>query len=323
MSDVLIVGATGQVGAQAVAFAQAKGHRVRAMVRSKDAVVHGATPEIVIGDLRDQASLRRALDGIDVVVATANAILPVGGTSTATALARDGYGALIAEAERAGVSQFVLASVPSHPLERVVPELGAKRLIETRLAASTMPWTIIRNPAFTDVWLVMAGAAEAASRHPHATTARPFGFLKAWRSLTGRVVSRFGVLVAPGGAGHGAPFITTEDVARMLVGVIGRADAYNRIVEAGGPAWVTWGEVARLMSARVGRRVRVVAMPAWLAAIGQAMLRPWPSASNVLGLVRFVAAYQPRWETPEAVAEFGLPPQISVSQYLDRTWGVP
>ncbi|WP_224816533.1 SDR family oxidoreductase [Hasllibacter sp. MH4015] len=318
---VLVVGATGHVGSQAAQFAQEAGHTVRAMVRREGTTFDAPGIEPVLGDLADRESLRRALHGIEVVVATANAIIPQGRTQSIPQMARDGYGALIEEAEAAGVRHFILASVPAHPLERAVPELAAKRTIEALLMRSRLAYTILRNPAFTDVWLVMAGAGQAAGRNPFATTGRSFGFVRLWQALTGNLVQRRGVMLAPGGAGHGAPFITTQDVARMLVGVIGKQKAFNRVIEAGGPEWLTWRDVADLLSRKTGRRVRIVAMPSWLAATAQLLVRPFSApAGNVLGLVRFVATHQPRWDAPTMVEEFDLPPQVTVAQYLDTHW---
>ena len=130
-----------------------------------------------------------------------------------------------------------------------------------------------------------------------------------------------GVLLAPGGADHGAPFITTTDVARIMAGAVSHPPDADRTIEADGPEWLTWAEVAERLSAQAGRKVRCVPMPGWFAAAGQTLMRPVvPSASNVLALVRFVATHQPHWEAPPIVAEFGLPPQVTVAEYLKTNW---
>ena len=73
------------------------------------------------------------------------------------------------------------------------------------------------------------------------------------------------------------------------------------------------------LSQKAGRKVRVLPTPAWFAALGQAMMKPvWPSAAGVLGLVKFVARYQPDWNSAPVVAEFDLPRQIGVAEHLNR-----
>ena len=324
MTDpILVVGATGHVGSHIVRNLVEKGHHVRALVRRPDQKIDGcdAGVEYVLGDLSDRQSLRRAVDGIHTVISTANAIVPSGATQSVKDMATQGYENLIEEAEAAGVRHFIQSSVPSHKMEDSIPELAGKRQIEARLQASPMGTTIVRNPAFTDVWLVMGGAKQAQARTPHATTRRPFGFQKLWQRMTGNLVAGRGLLLAPGGASHGAPFITAEDVAQMLAGMVGQQRAYDQTIEAGGPEWLSWRDVAALLAKKTGRRVRVVPVPAGVARAGQLMLRPvWPAASNVMGLVRFVASYQPRWEDPQVVRDYELPRQTTVAQYLDENW---
>lgn len=319
----LVVGATGQVGSQVAKILLNKGMPVRALVRSPEKRIHQATGDLeyAVGDLRDRESLKRALDGVERVVSSANSIIPDGKTLSVKAMNEDGYDALIDEAEKAGVTQFVQSSVPTWEREATVPELAGKRVLEDRLLRSPIKTTIVRNPAFTDVWLVMTGVLQAQSEDPHATTRRPYGFMKMWQGMVGNFAVGRGIMLAPGGPDHGAPLICTRDVAEMMAGSVGREETYDRIIEAGGPQWLTWREVAELVSQKAGRKVRPISMPGWFAATGQSMMRPiMPSAYNVLGLVKLVASHQPRWEAPSIVDELGLPPQITVAEYLDRNW---
>ncbi|MEM7488664.1 MAG: NmrA family NAD(P)-binding protein [Pseudomonadota bacterium] len=323
---ILVAGATGQVGAQAVRILMEKGHSVRALIRKEGTTLEGldgtsGSIEYAVGSLEDRASLDRALDGIETVVSSANGIIPSGKTMSVAAMAAGGYENFISAAEAAGVRHWVQSSVPSYAGDATVPELAGKRVIEARLERSLIAHTIVRNPAFTDVWMVMAGALEAESRHPNATTKRPYGVMRLWQRLAGRLVTRRGILLAPGGRTHGAPFVTTRDVAEMMAGVVGKQASFNRTLEAGGPEWLTWGEVAELMSAKAGRPVRVVKLPAWFARLGQAIVAPVsPSAGNILGLIKLVASHQPLWEAPDVVKAFDLPPQTTVAEYLDANW---
>ena len=64
---ILVTGATGHIGAQLVRELLADGRRVRALVREDRRALAGLPVEEVPGDVRDPASIRRALDGVEVV----------------------------------------------------------------------------------------------------------------------------------------------------------------------------------------------------------------------------------------------------------------
>ncbi|MEM6927802.1 MAG: NmrA family NAD(P)-binding protein [Myxococcota bacterium] len=316
---VLVVGATGQVGSQVVRLLAGRGHELRALIRSPNRPVRDVPDGVqhLVGDLGDSASMRRALDGVDAVVNTANGILPRGGGRSL-----DPSDGLVTLAEEAGVTRFVQASVPVHPLDRSVPELVAKRRIEARLADSPMASIVVRNPAFMDVWLPLVGARRALGTDPHASLRRPFGFLRTWLWLAGDLAERWGLVLAPGGAQHGSPLIATRDVAELLAAAVDAPTRGAQVWEAGGPAWVTWREVATELGARTGRRMWIVPVPRRLVGLSR-----WvaglvsPSVANVLGLLELVASYQPRWEGADVVREHGLRPQLTVGAYLDATLG--
>jgi NADH dehydrogenase len=70
--NVLVVGATGDVGSAAAKIAVEKGHRVRALVRktsNRDKLGSAKdTIEFFEGDMLDKASLERALEGMEAVI---------------------------------------------------------------------------------------------------------------------------------------------------------------------------------------------------------------------------------------------------------------
>ena len=216
----LVVGATGHVGSQVAVKLADMGHDVTALVRKEGAVIrdpYQGKINYVTGDLADEASLRKAVEGIDVVISTANGVVPQHNGGDAGSVNKAAL-SLITLCEQAGVKRFVQSSVPTYSGDSNVPELHGKRLIEKRLSESPMQTIIIRNPAFMDVFLVFTGFAQAADKSLHATTKRQYGFGKLWLGLVGNLVEKYGVLIAPGGAKHGSPMIATRDVAAMLVG---------------------------------------------------------------------------------------------------------
>jgi uncharacterized protein YbjT (DUF2867 family) len=156
---ILVVGATGQLGSLVVGRLRAEGKQVRAMVRApasaSDLAATGA--ELAVADLGRPGTLDQALDGVDAVVATANAIAPIRRSDSA-AVIDGGYVELVPRAERAGVRRFVLASVPETPLDEEVPVARSKRRTEQLLAASGLSWLSLRMPPFSEVWLALVGS---------------------------------------------------------------------------------------------------------------------------------------------------------------------
>ena len=71
---VLVLGATGQLGANLVRALLAKGDQVRVLVRTqrRATTLNGLDLERVAGDLNDGESLRRACDGVRVVYQAAS-----------------------------------------------------------------------------------------------------------------------------------------------------------------------------------------------------------------------------------------------------------
>ena len=70
----LVIGGTGQLGANLVRALLAQGHQVRVLHRpmSKTFTLKGLEIEQVVGDLNDGASLRRACEGMQVVYQAAS-----------------------------------------------------------------------------------------------------------------------------------------------------------------------------------------------------------------------------------------------------------
>lgn len=77
---VLVTGASGFVGAHSAAALQEAGHELRLLVRDRDkaarvgAAVGLRDPELVVGDVMDAASVRRALEGCDGVLHAAGSV---------------------------------------------------------------------------------------------------------------------------------------------------------------------------------------------------------------------------------------------------------
>src|SRR3954464_4849814 len=110
---VLVTGATGFLGSHVARLLVQRGERVRVLVRTESNTknLEGLPVEKVTGDLRDEASLRAAVDGADIVYHVA---------ADYRLWSRDpreiyesnvnGTRNLLAAAKKAGVSKFVYTS---------------------------------------------------------------------------------------------------------------------------------------------------------------------------------------------------------------------
>lgn len=121
--NVLVTGGAGYVGSTLVPMLLNRGHGVRVL----DSLMHGgdtllgswANPgfEFVNGDVRDAATVRRALAGVDAVVHLAAIVgdpACARSPEDARAINLDGSLGLIEAAKKAGVSRFVFASTCSN-----------------------------------------------------------------------------------------------------------------------------------------------------------------------------------------------------------------
>lgn len=142
---ILVAGATGNQGGAVARRLLRAGWHVRALTRSPDGpraqalAAQGA--EVVKGDLDDETSLRRAVDGAYGVFSVQN-FWEHGHDAEVR------QGAALAEAAKeAGVQQFVYSSVGGAERRRGLSHFESKWEIENRIRALGLPATIVR-PVF-------------------------------------------------------------------------------------------------------------------------------------------------------------------------------
>ncbi len=292
---VLVVGASGQLGSRVVQQLVALRRPVRALVRRTSKVDHLRLTgvELVQGDLTDPPSIDAACQGAGAVIATANAVAPLHGSSFAAVEDR-GYATLMDACKRHGCGRFVLVSVPVTPHDQAVPLCRYKRLIEQRLQASGHEYTVLRAAPFMDDWFSLIGSRLPARGDPAALINRPWGFLQTFMGAVGKLIEQRGMALVPGPAGTRQAFVAVDDVACALIKLIDHPSARNAVLELAGPQWLSWADVAEIYARVLGRPVRVVSTPAAVFRFQQVLMRPFSqAASNIMGLNWLAARSMP------------------------------
>jgi uncharacterized protein YbjT (DUF2867 family) len=154
---VVVTGATGQQGGAAVRRLRERGFPVRALTRDPEQpraralVGHGT--EVIRGDMDDEASLTRAMDGVYGVHSVQDWRQGIEGE------VRQGVRVANA-AKRSNNSLFVYSSVASADQRTGIPHFDSKFRIEETIRGTGMRYTIVRPVFFMENWLGMRQAIE-------------------------------------------------------------------------------------------------------------------------------------------------------------------
>ena len=258
---ILLCGGTGALGGSVARHLHARGVPFRALVRpaSDAAALEALGAEVVRGDLREPSSLKPALDGIRVVVTTANAIGRIlRGATDVTIRDVDGRGNanLIAAADAAEVERFVFVSMLGDFGRAHTPFTDAKLATEGRLRASPIHEVIVRPDMFQEVWLGAAGGIDLAGGK-----ARIYG--------RGRSRHRH---------------VAISDVADAVVR-LALADDPPRALDLAGPDQLSAEEAVAAFSDALGRPLKVSHVPRLMMRVGRTVLRPVkPAMASVMGM---------------------------------------
>jgi uncharacterized protein YbjT (DUF2867 family) len=252
---ILITGATGFVGPKVVHALRAEQREVRALVRSaqrgRQLAAFGA--ELALGDVTDPASLHDAAAGCTHVVHLVAIIR--GRPVDFQRVMVEGLRNVLAAAREAGVGRFVLMSAlgTSETTKDTVPYFGAKWQMEQDLKASGLEHVIFR-PSFV--------------------FGRDGGVLPTFI----RQVKLSPVVTVIGNGRQRSQPIWVDDVAAYFARGVELPQAANRTFELGGPDRVTWDELYFRIAKVLGKRRRLVHVPAGLARTGARLTQWLPGA---------------------------------------------
>jgi uncharacterized protein YbjT (DUF2867 family) len=227
---ILVVGSTGSVGSSVVRRLAGKGKPVAAMVRDlasekARALQHeGAT--LLAGDLKDAASVERALSGVDTVICTASSTMSRREGDSLETVDGKGVQTLIDVAERKGARRFIFVSF-SRNLPSDFPLAEYKRAAEKRLESSKLDYTILLPSYFPETWLSPVVGFDVA-----AGKVRIYGDGKAKGS-----------------------YISREDVAAAVVASVDNPAASRKAIPIGGPRAYSQLEAVELVERATGQKL--------------------------------------------------------------------
>ncbi len=229
--NVLIIGATGDVGSEAAKIAVAKGHKVRALVRStsnrnklgdaKNKV------EFCDGDMLDQASLARALTGMGGVIVSIR--LTPGEMKQGRSyqdVEATGIKNIVAAAQQKGAKKIIHVSAAGVGPHCVSDMYQAKHQAEETIRNSGLDYTIFKpSGMFKDFQFF------------HIPTVIKLGETSKWPTSPIEF--------------HMNP-LSHIDLAQCMVNALENPKASSKTLEIGGPDCITQGDLLNMIAREAG-----------------------------------------------------------------------
>ena len=233
----LVVGATGALGSEICRQLAAAGMPVRGLVRptsapDRVAQLKAIGVQIVLGDLRQQATLLAACRGVQAVISSASCLVSRQLGDSILETDQQGQLSLVQAARAAAVEHFVLVSIL--PGLRDCPLADAKQVVAQAVQDSGMAYTILNPGLFMESWLSPALGFDCAN-----TRATIYG------------------------EGHAANgYISLGDVAKIAVECLSNPAACNAIFEIGLPTLYSQLEIVRAFEQVSGKSFDLQFVPA-------------------------------------------------------------
>jgi uncharacterized protein YbjT (DUF2867 family) len=250
---ILVTGGTGFVGPKIVHALRAEDRPVRCLVRdpdrAKDLTAWGC--ELARGDVTDLQSVRRAVEGCEVVVHLVAIIQ--GKPEDFERIMTRGTQNVVEAAKAESVRRFVLMSAlgTSEETRELAPYFHSKWEMEQAIKSSDLEHVIFR-PSFI--------------------FGKDGGALKTFL----RLVRLSPVIPVFGPGDQRIQPIWIEDVARYYAAAIDRPDAANRTFELGGPDVVTWEELYDRIKRVLRKRRPKLHVPMGVMRVNAAILEALP-----------------------------------------------
>lgn len=297
----LVTGATGYIGGRLVPELLDAGYRVRCLARSPDKLRDhpwAEQAEVVRGDVTDAASVRRALEGVDVAYYLVHAL---GTGKDFEETDRRAARTFADQARAAGVRRIVYlggltpAGVPERELS---PHLRSRAEVGRILLDSGVSTTVLRAA-------VIIGSGSAS-----------FEML---RYLT----ERLPVMVTPAWVNTRIQPVAVRDVLRALVGSARMPEDVNRTFDIGGPDVLTYREMMVRYAAVAGLPRRVILTVPMLTPACPASGSAWSPLSPPRSHARSPSRCGTRWCAPSTTSPNTSPTRRGIRSASRRPYGWP
>lgn len=258
-TNIFIAGGTGFIGQHLLTALKNEGYKARCLVRTKAraAGCMDSGSEAVVGDITDRASLKGALNSIDMVIHLVG-IIEDKGDMTFERVHVEGTSNLVDEAKKAGVRRFFYQSALGASLTSSSRYQKTKAEAEEIVKASGIPYTIFR---------------------PSLVIGEKDGFTGKLREL----VTLGPIVPVPGNGNARFQPIYIDDWVKCFMNIFPDASRItnqeSRIYEFGGPEQLTYNELATQLMDEMGIKKSIIHMPMMLAKAGV----PFMGISRMLG----------------------------------------
>jgi uncharacterized protein YbjT (DUF2867 family) len=294
---ILIVGATGQLGytiCEKLAT-ENNSYKVVATYRKES----NTTPlkdlpalELRELDLTNPETFEPALQGVSVVILTANAAAPVKATDSFSAVDEKGVCALIDQAKRAGVIQFIYVSALVVGNANSIPLAKAKKKVEAYLSSVGITYTIFQPAAFMEVYFPFFGTTLPLKGLKVSTVERPFKFSNKFFAGIKNDIEIKGKFNVIGNGETRAAFISVDNVASFCIRAIQRTIAYNATIQIGGPEALSPLDIKAIFEKVYNKELSIKSTPPHIMKMMSRIFRLFnPAAANIFALNYSLAKY--------------------------------
>jgi dihydroflavonol-4-reductase len=264
--QVFVTGGTGLLGNNLVRALQARGHDVKALVRSKskaDAMLTGTGAEVVVGDMRNVGGFAHALAGVDAVAHTAayfrEYYAPGEHASPLEDINIKGTLQLLEAADARGIRRFIQTS-SSGTIGQ--PADGSEANEDTPASAAQLTNLYFKSKVDGDRRI---GAFAPKSRMTIATVLPGwmFGPGDAGPTSAGKLILDAVAGKLPGVPPGGTSVVDARDVASAMVTMLERDVPGERFLVAG--RYHTLREILDAVMAAAGKKRIGLSLPPWAA----------------------------------------------------------